>query len=183
MGGGRAVLDGTAGSRQRKRSAGGAGWQIKVEIDTAVAKAMYGDRDHKYTITAEVTDASRRTITGTRRCAGGAGSIQGVCMGETKGFYRVGENGACQFPGGTSYKPVAGKGPCKLLLVGYDNAGKPVETEVQRRDGRLEPRSKAFRHDDRFKAGRRGAISRCCNRLPMEKSRIEGGYFFAGARR
>ena len=33
-------------------------------IDTATAKELHGNQDHKYTITAEVTDQSRRTIVG-----------------------------------------------------------------------------------------------------------------------
>src|SRR5262249_46654605 len=36
----------------------------KVEIDTALAKAVHPDEDHQYSITAEVTDDSRRTIVG-----------------------------------------------------------------------------------------------------------------------
>src|SRR5579884_2671278 len=37
---------------------------VKIEIDTALAKAIHGDTDHEYDITAEVTDDSRRTIVG-----------------------------------------------------------------------------------------------------------------------
>ncbi|MEI6148869.1 MAG: MG2 domain-containing protein, partial [bacterium] len=37
---------------------------LKVPIDTRPAAELHGDTDHKYTITAEVTDASRRTIVG-----------------------------------------------------------------------------------------------------------------------
>ena len=37
---------------------------VEVEIDTELAKALHGDQDHKYSITAEVVDASRRTIVG-----------------------------------------------------------------------------------------------------------------------
>ncbi|MCA9079168.1 MAG: alpha-2-macroglobulin, partial [Planctomycetaceae bacterium] len=37
---------------------------VEVQIDTALAKALHGDQDHEYKITAEVTDASRRTIVG-----------------------------------------------------------------------------------------------------------------------
>ena len=40
---------------------------IKVPIDTAPAKAIHGDKDHRYEITAEVTDQSRRTIVGKGR--------------------------------------------------------------------------------------------------------------------
>ena len=37
---------------------------VEIEIDTARAKAEQGDRDHGYTVEAEVRDASRRTIEG-----------------------------------------------------------------------------------------------------------------------
>ena len=37
--------------------------EAKIKIDSAVAKAIYGDQDHKYTISVEVRDASRRTLT------------------------------------------------------------------------------------------------------------------------
>ena len=37
---------------------------VEIEIDTAIAKAIHGDIDHKYSITAEVRDESRRTIVG-----------------------------------------------------------------------------------------------------------------------
>ena len=42
----------------------GADGTVKVEIDTALAKAIHADTDHRYEITAEVTDQSRRTIVG-----------------------------------------------------------------------------------------------------------------------
>src|SRR5262249_51743241 len=38
--------------------------KIEVVIDTATAKELHGNQDHKYTIIAEVTDQSRRTIVG-----------------------------------------------------------------------------------------------------------------------
>ena len=37
---------------------------VKVAIDTTLAKELHGDQDHKYSITAEVVDESRRTIVG-----------------------------------------------------------------------------------------------------------------------
>jgi uncharacterized protein YfaS (alpha-2-macroglobulin family) len=48
-------------TREGKLNADGT---FDVEIDTAPAKAQLGDRDHRYTVEAEVRDASRRTITG-----------------------------------------------------------------------------------------------------------------------
>ncbi len=38
--------------------------KVKVTIDSSIAKLVHGDQDHSYTITAEVIDASRRTIVG-----------------------------------------------------------------------------------------------------------------------
>ena len=37
---------------------------LAVEIDTELAQEMHGDQDHRYEITAEVVDESRRTIVG-----------------------------------------------------------------------------------------------------------------------
>ena len=42
----------------------GADGTVNVEIDTALAKLVHPDEDQQYTITAEVVDASRRTIVG-----------------------------------------------------------------------------------------------------------------------
>ena len=39
--------------------------KVKVKIDSSIAKLVHGDQDHRYSITAEVVDASRRTIVGT----------------------------------------------------------------------------------------------------------------------
>ena len=38
--------------------------KLEVEIDTALAKEMHGDLDHRHEITVEVTDESRSTIVG-----------------------------------------------------------------------------------------------------------------------
>ena len=38
--------------------------KVEITIDTRLAKELHGDTDHRYEITAEVTDQSRRTITG-----------------------------------------------------------------------------------------------------------------------
>ena len=57
---------------------------VKVEIDTAVAKAIHGDQDHSYTITAEVVDASRRTIVGAGTRAGRPQAVQGLRLGRSR---------------------------------------------------------------------------------------------------
>jgi NADH-quinone oxidoreductase subunit B len=37
---------------------------MMVELDTAAAKASHGDKDHRYTVVAEVVDPSRRLVRG-----------------------------------------------------------------------------------------------------------------------
>ena len=58
--------------------------KVKVEIDTELAKAIHPDQDHRYTITAEVVDQSRRTIVGEGHGAGGAETLQGLRLGRSR---------------------------------------------------------------------------------------------------
>lgn len=108
----------------------GADGTVAVPIDTALAKAVFGNMDHQYTITAEVTDESRRTIVG-------AGSVIAsrepfkVYTWTTRGFYRAGDTVHASFnvrrPDG---RPVSGRAKVRLLKLSY-RSGAPVETAVQ----------------------------------------------------
>ncbi|MDZ4783215.1 MAG: MG2 domain-containing protein [Planctomycetia bacterium] len=109
----------------------GADGTVKIEIDTEVAKELHGDQDHRYEITAEVIDESRRTIVG-------AGAMQvarepfRVHAWVHRGYYRVGDTIQANFAAHTiDQKPVQGQGKLQLLRVSYDAQRKPVETEVQ----------------------------------------------------
>lgn len=104
---------------------------VSVEIDTAIAKELHGDEDHRYEITAEVIDESRRTIVGT-------GSVQvarepfRVFAWVNRGFFRTGDTIQASFSAHTvDQKPVQGAGILKLLRITYDEKQQPVETEVQ----------------------------------------------------
>ncbi|MGB1260819.1 MAG: MG2 domain-containing protein, partial [Akkermansiaceae bacterium] len=63
---------------------------VKVEIDTALAKAVHGDTDHRYQITAEVVDASRRTIVGSGSIIAARQAFN-VSVWLDRGYARVGE--------------------------------------------------------------------------------------------
>jgi hypothetical protein len=103
---------------------------VKVDIDTSVAKALYGNTDHKYEIAAEVTDASRRTIVGTGSVLVARKPFK-VYAWVNRGHYRVGDVVGASFKAQTlDNKPVAGKGLARLLKITYKD-NKPVETEVQ----------------------------------------------------
>jgi len=102
---------------------------VNISIDTALARLIHGDSDHRYTIKVEVRDQSRRTIVG-----------QGVVLAARqpfkvyawldKGYYRVGDTIQAGFKAQTlDQKPVSGKGQLKLLRITYKN-NKPQETLV-----------------------------------------------------
>jgi uncharacterized protein YfaS (alpha-2-macroglobulin family) len=102
---------------------------VKVEIDTGVAKAIHPDQDHRYTITAEVVDQSRRTIVGTGSVLVARKPFR-VTTWVNCGFYRTGDvleaHAAAQTLDG---KPVQGEGQLTVLKISYQDA-KPVEKEI-----------------------------------------------------
>ncbi|MGD0654353.1 MAG: MG2 domain-containing protein [Thermoguttaceae bacterium] len=103
---------------------------VKIEIDTAVAKAIHPDQDHKYSITAEVVDESRRTIVGTGNVLVARKPFS-VYTWLDRGYYRVGDTIQANFNARTiDGKPVQGKGELTLLKISYEK-DKPVETPVQ----------------------------------------------------
>jgi len=103
---------------------------VTVSIDTALAKAMHGDQDHRYSISAEVTDASRRTI------ADGGSVIAArdpfrVVVQLDRGYYQAGATvQASIFLRGADGGPVAGSGTATLYRVSYRD-GVPDETAVE----------------------------------------------------
>ncbi|MEW4455766.1 MG2 domain-containing protein [Bremerella sp. JC817] len=110
---------------------------VDVEIDTAIAKAMHGNEDHQYTITAEVRDESRRTIVGTGKVLVARQPFK-VYTWVDRGYYDVGDTIEAQFLAQTlDSRDVAGKGKLKLLKITYDDKKQPIETEVQAWDVEL----------------------------------------------
>jgi len=111
---------------------------VKVEIDTAVAKELHGDTDHKYEITVEVTDESRRTIVGKGNVLVARKPFK-VHAWVNRGHYRVGDVIRADFNARTlDGKPVQGKGKLALYRITYqsnmpsDKRGiDPVETLVR----------------------------------------------------
>jgi uncharacterized protein YfaS (alpha-2-macroglobulin family) len=102
----------------------------RLRIDTALARAMYGDQDHRYEITAEVTDASRRTIVGSGQVLVAREPFQ-VYAWVDRGFYRAGEVIQARFAARTlAGRPVAGTGKLRVLSIRYDKKRSPVETVI-----------------------------------------------------
>ncbi|MDD4537907.1 MAG: MG2 domain-containing protein [Lentisphaeria bacterium] len=104
---------------------------LQVEIDSAMAKELLGDRDHRYEITAEVRDQSRRTIVGQGSVIVPREPFRATLWLD-RGYYRVGEPGmvfaqARRADG----KPVKGQGVLKLLRIRYAPDGTPSESVVR----------------------------------------------------
>ncbi len=104
---------------------------LRIPIDTTLAKEMHGDQDHKYEISAEVVDESRRTIVGTGSVLVAREPFK-VHAWVDRGYYRVGDAIESHFTARRlDGKPVQGSGALKLLKIVYDKDNKPVETVAQ----------------------------------------------------
>jgi len=149
---------------------------VSVEIDTALAKAIHGDTDHRYEVSFDVTDQSRRTISGTGSVLVARQPFR-VYTWVDRGHYRVGDTVGADFSAQTlDNKPVKGKGTAKLLKLSYDAAGKPTETLVQEWPVELAENGKA---ELQMKAAGAGQFRVSCSITDSKNRTIEGGYVFA----
>ncbi|MSR31402.1 MAG: alpha-2-macroglobulin [Gemmataceae bacterium] len=103
---------------------------VKLEIDTGLAKQFHGNQDHEYSITAEVTDESRRVISGSGKVIVARKPFR-VFTWLARGHYRTGDTVEVSFQSQTpDGKPVAGMAEVTLYQITYDKEGKPVEKAV-----------------------------------------------------
>ncbi|MEI6219297.1 MAG: MG2 domain-containing protein, partial [bacterium] len=152
----------------------GADGKLNIDIDTAIAKELHGDTDHRYEITVEVTDESRRTITG-----------QGVVLVARKpfkvyawvdrGHYRVGDVVQADLSAQTlDNKPVKGKGDLVLYTLSYKN-GTPIETAVEEISLATDAEGRAHAQ---IKAAKPGQYRLSYKVTDDKKHTVEGGYMF-----
>ncbi len=148
---------------------------FSIDIDTAVAKAAYSDQDHKYEITAEVTDASRRTIVGTGSVLVARKPFK-VYAWVDRGHYSAGDTIRANFCAQTlDNKPVQGKGSLRLLKISYDKDQKPLENEVQHWN--LDPKEDGTA-EVQIKAAQPGQYRLSYTVTDAKNHTIEGGYVF-----
>ena len=148
---------------------------VKVEIDTGPAKEMLGDTDHIYEITAEVTDMSRRTISGHGTFIAARKPFK-VYAWTDRGHYRAGDDmlirAQARTPDG---KPVTGKGIIKLLKISYVD-GKPRETEAASWSSETDGQGEISK---RIKVSSPGQYRVSCTVTDGRGNEIEGGYIFS----
>ncbi len=153
----------------------GADGTVKVTIDTTPAKELHPDRDHEYTITAEVVDESRRTITGTGSVLVSRRPFQVIAWAD-RGHYEAGDTVKAGFAAlSLDDKPVAGKGELALYQVHSGRDGKPVEKLVQ--SWRLDPDAKG-QVNHPFKAVKPGQYRLSYKVTDAGKEVVEGGHVF-----
>ncbi len=148
---------------------------VKVEIDTAVAKALQGDLDHQYTISAEVRDESRRTILGEGKVLVAREPFK-VFAWVDRGYYRTGDVAQARFQAQTlDGKPVQGEGKLSLVRITYNEKAEPVETPVEEWDLATDEHGSA---QQQFQAARQGQYRLSYRVTDKAGHTIEGGYIF-----
>lgn len=115
----------------------GAEGEVDVEIDSAIAQLIHGDSDHRYTITAEVRDASRRTIVGQGSVIAARKPFM-VYTWLERGYYEVGDQVTASFKAKTLDDRAIEDAPVQiqLLRLTYDDEGQPIEQPVQQFEAR-----------------------------------------------
>ncbi|NQV23622.1 MAG: alpha-2-macroglobulin [Rhodopirellula sp.] len=147
---------------------------VKVEIDTALAEEIHGDQDHRYEITAEVVDESRRTIVGKGEVLVARKPFQ-VFAWVNRGHYRTGDDIQASFQAHTlDQKPVQGKGELTLYSIGYKD-GEPEEKVVEQ--WALDTNEQG-RATQQFKAAAPGQYRLSYRVTDSAEHAIEGGYLF-----
>jgi uncharacterized protein YfaS (alpha-2-macroglobulin family) len=145
---------------------------VKVEIDTALAKAVHADQDHRYTITAEVVDQSRRTIVGSGTVLVARKPFT-VTVWIDQGYYRAGDVIQAHLAARTiDGKPVQGKAALTLLAISYKD-GNPVEKPVGTWDAATDAEGLA---SQQILAGRAGQYRLAAKVTDAKGHTIEGGY-------
>lgn len=148
---------------------------VKVEIDTLPAKELHGNEDHSYQITAEVVDASRRTIVGQGNVLVARKPFQ-ISLWVNRGYYQVGDNVAAEMAAYTlDQKPVQGSGKLTLFRINYNDRGEPQEEAVSTWD--LNPDAEG-RARQQFAASAAGQYRLSYTVTDAQGRSIEGGYVF-----
>jgi alpha-2-macroglobulin len=103
---------------------------FEIDVDTATALTEHGDSDHSYSITAEVVDQSRRTITGSGSVIVARDPFR-VFVWTDRGHYRTGDTVTVGMQARTpDGHGVEATGKLILYSVTYDG-DTPVETPVE----------------------------------------------------
>jgi alpha-2-macroglobulin len=148
---------------------------LRIPIDTQLAKELHGNTDHRYQITAEVRDESRRTIVGQGTVLVARQPFK-VYAWVDRGHYRVGDVVHASFSAQTlDHKGVEGAGELTLFRVSYNKQMEPVETAVKQWSLATDAQG---RSSLQLKASRAGQYRLSYQVTDSKEHTIEGGYVF-----
>ncbi len=148
---------------------------VELEIDTSVAKRFHPGIDHRYRITAEVVDSSRRTIVGTGAVMAARRPFRVVTWVD-RGYYRTGQTIRASVQARTlDGRPVSGKGRFVLYRISYDKQGRPQEERVRRWDAATDDQGGTTLM---LKATDAGQYRMSCEIQDDDDHRIEGAQVF-----
>ncbi len=148
---------------------------VNIVIDTLPAKELHGNHDHRYSITAEVVDESRRTIVGTGAVLVARKPFQVYAWTE-RGFYQTGDTVKAGFTAQTlDQKPVEGKGELTLFKVSYNAKSEPIEKTVATWNLATDAQGQARQQ---MVAAEPGQYRLSYKVTDAKNNTIEGGYLF-----
>ncbi len=148
---------------------------VEVMIDTSIAKLLRNDTDHRYEITAEVVDQSRRTIVGSGDVLVARQPFK-VYAWVNRGYYQQGDTIDASFAAKTiAQKAISGKGEVILYHISYDDHGNPSEKPVQKWP--LDPDSNG-EAKLQLVAGNGGQYRLAYTVVDKDNHQIEGAYIF-----
>jgi len=148
---------------------------VELKIDTSLAKRFHPDTDHRYRITAEVVDRSRRTIVGTGSVMAARQPFR-VTTWVDRGFYRTGETIRTSAQARTlDGRTVSGKARFVLYRINYDKQGQPKEKTIRSWDERTDTQGRAA---IKLLATDAGQYRIACEVEDADGRRIEGAHLF-----
>ncbi|HEX3997053.1 MAG TPA: MG2 domain-containing protein, partial [Pirellulales bacterium] len=153
---------------------------LSVDIDTALAKAVHPDQDQRYEITAEVVDATRRTIVGAGTVLVARKPFKVTAWLE-RGYYHTGDEIVAHVAGRTlDGKPVKGTGHLVLYKVSYPEpvkAGKEAPVEKAVEEWNIDTDAEGMARQT-MKAAAPGQYRLSYKLSDAKGHTIEGGYVF-----
>ncbi|MBF0246035.1 MAG: hypothetical protein HQL31_12330, partial [Planctomycetes bacterium] len=111
--------------------------ELEFSIDTEAARILHGDSDHRYQVSAEVIDESRRTISGSGSIIAAREAFRVFCWMD-QGFYQAGSEAVIKALARTADgKILKTTGQWCLYRISYDDQGLAAEHLL--REWKLEP--------------------------------------------
>jgi uncharacterized protein YfaS (alpha-2-macroglobulin family) len=149
--------------------------RLTITLDTALAKQLHGDTDHRFEITAEVTDNSRRTIIGQTSITIARAPFK-VYAWVDRGYYQPGDPVHAEFTARTaSEQAVSGDGQLSLYKISYDQDGKPHEELLKQWPASTDSRGHV---EQRFVAGGPGQYRISLKLSDAQGHKREGAYVY-----